>query len=124
MQADGGQLTQALLNLAINAVQAIERGGTIEIRVVHEERFITVEVRDTGPGVPADKLGTVFEPYYTTKPEGTGLGLWIAQQIAIAHGGQIYAQNVPEGGAMFALQLPIKSRLAGAARPSDPKFNG
>lgn len=107
MQADAGQLTQALLNLAINAIQAIERDGRIEIRVVNEERSITVEVRDTGPGVPGDKLSTVFEPYYTTKPEGTGLGLWIAQQIAVAHGGQIYAQNVPGGGTLFALQLPI-----------------
>jgi signal transduction histidine kinase len=53
-------------------------------------------------------LGTIFEPYYTTKPEGSGIGLWIAQQITIAHGGTLEAANVPTGGAVFTMRLPLR----------------
>lgn len=105
--ADEGQLTQALLNLLINALQAVERRGRIVLRVEAGGGFITFQVRDSGPGVAPDKLTTIFEPYYTTKNEGTGLGLWIALQIALAHGGDILAGNAPGGGASFTLRLPI-----------------
>lgn len=105
--ADAGQLTQALLNLVINAVQAIEENGRIELSVDQNEKFLFVKIKDTGPGIPEDKLSTIFEPYFTTKREGSGLGLWIAQQIAVAHGGDIRVANAPSGGAVFTLQLPL-----------------
>lgn len=109
LRADGVQLTQALLNLLINALQAVDRGGRIVLRAA---RFFTpseivVEVQDTGPGVPPEKLESVFEPYFTTKEEGSGLGLWIAQQIAVAHGGGLKVRNALEGGAIFYLHLPL-----------------
>jgi two-component system sensor histidine kinase HydH len=110
LRADGVQLTQALLNLLINALQAVARQGRIEVTVSrppNEPQIILLEVRDTGPGIPAEKLTAVFEPYFTTKEEGSGLGLWIAQQIATAHAGTLQALNAPQGGAIFQMRLPI-----------------
>jgi signal transduction histidine kinase len=60
--------------------------------------------------VPPDKLGDIFDPYFTTKPDGNGLGLWIAQQIAVAHGGNLRAENAPAGGAIFILTLPLNRK--------------
>ena len=112
IRADGGQLTQALLNLVINALQAVSRGGRIVVRVEESaaDNSILVQVHDSGPGVPPEKLAAVFEPYFTTKEEGSGLGLWIAQQIAAAHSGTLEVANAPEGGAVFRLRLPRFAR--------------
>jgi signal transduction histidine kinase len=107
---DSGQLTQALLNLIINAVQAIDRSGRIEVSAASAQDFIHISVSDSGPGVPKDKRSAIFEPYFTTKPEGSGLGLWIAQQIALAHGGEILVSNGALGGAVFVLKLPLKPK--------------
>ncbi len=109
LRADGDQLTQALLNLVINGLQAVESGGRIEVnaQVDSPAGVMTMEVRDTGPGVPPEKRTAVFEPYFTTKQEGSGLGLWIAQQIAVAHGGTLEVSNAPAGGAIFRLSLPL-----------------
>jgi len=65
-------------------------------------------VKDNGPGIPEDKLTEIFDPYFTTKEEGSGLGLWIAQQIALAHGGTISAQNIRPHGARLSLNLPAQ----------------
>ena len=112
LSADRVQLTQALLNLLINALQAVERRGSIEVSAAQRSEFVVIGVRDTGPGVPPEKASAIFEPYYTTKPEGSGLGLWIAQQIALAHGGNISVENLPEGGALFTLRLPWRGKGA------------
>jgi two-component system sensor histidine kinase HydH len=107
LRADGAQLTQALLNLVINALQAIDKQGRVEVRTsAAADGRICLEVQDSGPGVPPEKLASVFEPYFTTKEEGNGLGLWIAQQIATAHRGTLQVSNAPEGGALFRLHLP------------------
>ncbi len=108
--ADSSQLTQALLNLVINAVQAIDNGGRIELRATQAGNFIQISVSDSGPGISPGKMSAIFEPYFTTKPDGTGLGLWIAQQIALAHGGDIHVANAPGGGAVFTLKLPLKGK--------------
>jgi two-component system sensor histidine kinase HydH len=112
--ADGVQLTQVLVNLVINALQAIEEHGRIELCVEQpaESKQTVIEVQDTGPGVPAERLTAVFEPYFTTKAEGSGLGLWIAQQIVAAHGGTLEAGNRPTGGAVFRLRLPMDLELS------------
>jgi two-component system sensor histidine kinase HydH len=106
--ADGVQLTQALLNLVINALQAIGNRGRVQVRLYTAGgQWVFLDVQDSGPGVPPEKLASVFEPYFTTKEEGSGLGLWIAQQIATAHRGGLEVSNAPEGGALFRLKLPL-----------------
>jgi two-component system, NtrC family, sensor histidine kinase HydH len=110
--ADPVQLTQALVNLVINAIQAVERDGRVEVSAAFDvatEQVIIV-VRDTGPGIDPQKRLAVFEPFFTTKPEGSGLGLWIVQQIAMAHGGTVAAGNAAEGGAVFTLRLPRRAK--------------
>ena len=123
IQADPVQLSQALMNLVINALQAVDRGGRVEIqaRPALAMPFVLVEVHDSGPGVPADMAGTIFEPYFTTKSEGSGLGLWIAQQIAMAHGGAISVTNHPAGGAVFTLRLPLATSSDGQVKNSNPR---
>ncbi len=71
-----------------------------------------VAVSDNGPGIPPEKLASIFDPYFTTKAEGSGLGLWIAQQIVTAHGGSLQAQNGPAGGAVLTMRLPLNREVA------------
>jgi two-component system sensor histidine kinase HydH len=106
--ADPVRLTQALMNLVINAMQAVERKGRIEVSAALADGGVSLTVRDDGPGIPAEKLASIFDPYFTTKPEGNGLGLWIAQQIITAHGGRLQVQNAPDRGAIFTILLPVK----------------
>jgi two-component system sensor histidine kinase HydH len=112
--ADPVQLTQALLNLVLNAIQAIGRGGRIEVaaRIDAAAEQVAITVRDSGPGIPPDKQQAIFEPFFTTKDQGSGLGLWIVQQIMLAHGGVVGVANLPEGGAVFTLQLPLRGKEA------------
>jgi len=106
--ADAGQLTQALLNLVINALQAVEGGGWVAIHAGKPAgQGLTLEVSDSGPGLPEENRAAIFDPFYTTKKDGTGLGLWIAQQIVTAHKGTLLAANSPSGGALFTIQLPL-----------------
>jgi two-component system sensor histidine kinase HydH len=108
VMADPVRLTQALLNLVINAMQAIERQGRIEVIAKVLDGKLAVSVRDNGPGIEPGKLASIFDPYFTTKTEGSGLGLWIAQQIVTAHGGALQAQNAPDRGAVFTMLLPLR----------------
>ena len=105
IRADPKKLSQALLNLCKNAVEAMPTGGTLTIRVTWTEEQVCLEIEDTGEGVPE---GTnIFEPFATTKPEGTGLGLAIVQQIVVAHRGTITYTSKPGQGTTFTLQLPV-----------------
>lgn len=116
VQADPVRLTQALMNVMINAIQAVERQGRIEVEANIVDGSLLLTVRDNGPGIPPERLASIFDPYFTTKAEGSGLGLWIAQQIVTAHGGALKAQNGAESGAVFTLSLPLTSSGgAGAA---------
>jgi signal transduction histidine kinase len=110
MTVDPGQLKQALINLVINAIQAVERNGRIEIIVRADavSDTFSLQVCDNGPGVPGERRSAIFEPFFTTKSEGSGLGLWIVQQIATAHGGAVTVEDTPHGGAAFILQLPMR----------------
>ncbi len=113
LQADGRQLTQAVLNLVINALQAVEHHGRVEVRVHREPgEFISFEVGDTGPGVPEENRAAIYDPIFTTKSDGTGLGLWIAQQIVQAHGGRIQVGRAELGGALFRIRLPTAQEAA------------
>jgi two-component system NtrC family sensor kinase len=104
-----GQLQQVVFNILLNAAQAMNGHGTISIKTrLLDEKSIDVEIHDTGPGIPAERLQEIFEPFFTTKPsgEGTGLGLALSNEIAHEHGGHIWAENHPRGGACFHIHLP------------------
>jgi PAS domain S-box-containing protein len=109
--ADIQQLGHVFMNLLLNAADAMEGHGRIEVRTrpSADGRRAVVEVADTGPGIPQQALDHLFEPFYTTKEEGkgTGLGLSVAYGVIQNHGGRITAANRPEGGALFTLELPL-----------------
>jgi two-component system sensor histidine kinase HydH len=108
VMADPIRLTQALLNLVINAMQAVEQNGRIEVTAERVGAAIAVTVQDSGPGIEPEKLALIFDPYFSTKSEGSGLGLWIAQQIVSAHRGTLQAGNAPGHGALFTMLLPLR----------------
>jgi two-component system sensor histidine kinase HydH len=102
------QLHQLLVNLLINAIEAMPDGGALTIFAGYcdDGAKIRIEVADTGPGIPAEIMARMFEPFVTTKKRGTGLGLAISRRIVEAHGGSIRAANLPTGGALFVVELP------------------
>jgi signal transduction histidine kinase len=102
---DPSQLEQVLLNLCLNASQAMAGGGTLTVRSFAEERRVTVEVQDTGPGIPDDVRPHIFKPFFTTKTEGNGLGLAISARIIAEHGGNIAYRCPPGGGTVFTITL-------------------
>ena len=117
--AIGNQIQQVLLNLLINARQAMAEGGQLIIRLVEDQETQTVDlsVRDFGPGIPREKLSQIFQPYYTTKagPDesgkgGTGLGLATCRNIIEAHGGRIRVESTVGKGTCFILKLPIQKQ--------------
>jgi PAS domain S-box-containing protein len=114
LQSDPLLIHQVFLNILMNAEQAIAatgRAGRIEICATRTDHHLVTTVRDTGDGISEEALSRIFEPFYTTKEvgKGTGLGLAIAYGIVQEHGGQIHAANHPEGGAMFTVELPVRS---------------
>jgi len=106
VRADAGQIHQVLVNLLLNAVQAMPEGGTVEIATWGEAGGAVVEVRDHGAGLPEIPVERLFEPFFTTKAAGTGLGLHVCRRIAELHGGRLDAVNAAGGGAAFRLALP------------------
>lgn len=107
---DRNQIKQAFFNIIRNAMQAMANGGLLKIAVTSNDRFVIVSFTDTGPGIPPENLGSLFEPYFTTKAEGTGLGLMIVQRIVRDHGGEIEVRSEPGKGTTFTLFLPRDER--------------
>jgi len=111
--ANGERLTQALLNLFLNAVQAMEPDGELRVRVeIRSASEFAIVVSDTGKGIPPEALVSIFTPYFTTKPSGTGLGLAIVHQIIEGHGGKISVTSEPEKGTTFTLLIPLRAQEA------------
>lgn len=104
---DPEQIRQVLLNLVINAVQAMSAGGTIRLRALRHGDEVQIEVQDEGTGIPDDNLERIFDPFFTTRASGTGLGLSIAYQIVNKHRGHIAARRNAERGMTFTVTLPI-----------------
>ena len=108
---DRVQLQQVILNLVMNGIDAMKDtpGGNrvISIRTARVDNFAELSVSDRGHGIPEDKLKQVFEPFFTSKAEGMGMGLSIARTIVGAHNGQIWARNRDHGGASFRIRLPL-----------------
>jgi signal transduction histidine kinase len=103
---DAEQITQVLLNLILNAIQVLADGGKIILTVSSAINHIAITVADNGPGIPAGQRGQVFEPFFTQRAGGIGLGLAIVRQIVLAHHGKISVHQSNFGGAEFRLQLP------------------
>src|SRR6202007_3043137 len=112
VQGDRVQLQQVMLNLIVNAIQAMSGIGEsarklkISIDAVPSEGGVHVGVRDTGPGLSPESLSHLFEPFYTTKPEGMGMGLSICRSIIEAHGGRLWAPPCEPRGALFQFTIP------------------
>ena len=107
VRGDAGQLNQLMMNLAVNACEAMGAdGGEIEFETVAVELAVQLEVRDSGPGIPADVRARIFDASYTTKRSGGGLGLAIVQQIAAAHGAVIAIDGHRPRGTVFRLRFP------------------
>jgi CheY-like chemotaxis protein len=124
---DAGQINQVINNLIINAQQAMPAGGTIHIKaeniispenmakhglVVNQGEYVRISIEDSGVGIPPESLGKIFDPYYTTKEQGSGLGLATSHSIIKKHGGYISAKSTPGKGTTFFIYLP-------ASKPSD-----
>lgn len=115
IEADAGRLRQVLHNLIKNALEACGAAGAhIRITTHCAEqtgcRYVELSVCDDGPGIPEEMLANLFEPYVTSKPKGTGLGLAIVKKIVEEHGGMIWVENMPEGGACIMIRLPVKAK--------------
>jgi signal transduction histidine kinase len=108
--ADRGQVQQALFNVLKNALEAMDRGGDLTIRARSEDDWVVLEVSDTGVGIPAEKLTRVFDAYYTTKSDGSGLGLLIVLRILRAHGGRVDLASQPGKGTTVTLRFPQRHR--------------
>ncbi|MEN8145779.1 MAG: ATP-binding protein [Gemmatimonadota bacterium] len=104
---DPAQMTHALLNLSLNAIQAMPEGGELTIHVGHDQDTVRIEVLDTGVGIPEDQLRQVFRPFFTTKHRGSGLGLAITRGIVERNGGRLEVESTPGIGSKFTLALPI-----------------
>ena len=103
VEADEQMLRQALFNLLLNATQAVAAGGEIQIVAARDGSEATLEIGDNGPGVPAERRGEIFKPYFTTNEKGTGLGLAVVQQIVLTHGWEIECLPNQPRGAIFRI---------------------
>jgi signal transduction histidine kinase len=122
IKADNIQLQQVLINLIVNAIDAMQPVDKLQrkitVRTAQDGDFAEIEIADSGPGILAGKLDEVFEPFYTTKPNGMGMGLSIARTIVEAHGGEISAENHAGQGALFRIRLPLAHTSASALAAS------
>lgn len=109
VECDPAQMKQVILNLVINAIQAMPGGGEIELRAYRNGNRAILEVRDQGSGVAQEVLDQLFIPFYTTKKDGIGLGLPIAQQMVLGHGGTISVTPNQPRGSVFSVTLPLRS---------------
>ena len=105
---DGRLLRQAILNVALNAVQALgARGGKLTLRMKHDDGAVRIEIADTGPGIPDEHQKRVFEPFFTTRASGTGLGLTVVKRIVDVHHGETALRTAPGAGTTFVIRLPV-----------------
>ena len=104
INADQGMLSQALLNLALNACQAMPDGGTLKLSChTTSRRRVEIDVEDTGVGIPPENLGRIFDLYFTTKEKGSGIGLSMVYRIVQLHDGEVEVQSTPGRGTRFRL---------------------
>jgi len=108
VEHDSDQIHQVLLNLLLNAIQAIDKKGFIEVALEQERDQVTIAVKDNGRGISPQNLGNIFRPFFTTKGNGTGLGLSLARRIVEEHGGKIEVTSSLGRGTRFVVSLPLR----------------
>jgi hypothetical protein len=107
VRVDPELLTQALVNLALNGIQAMDAGGLLTISTSEKDNEILIGVTDTGKGIPDSEIKKIFRPFFTAKHRGTGLGLAITRTIVERHGGRLEVESTPGVGSRFTLILPM-----------------
>jgi signal transduction histidine kinase len=115
VEHDSGQIHQVLLNLLLNAVQAMEGAGTVRVEIGSRDGYASVVVSDTGRGISPQHLSNIFRPFFTTKGNGTGLGLSLARRIVEEHQGRIEVSSVVGKGSKFTVLLPFNMPAAQVA---------
>ncbi len=108
IQADGTMLYQSFLNILINAMQAMPGGGTIEIKIRANHKVVVIDFEDQGQGIADDVIDKIWDPFFTTKEMGTGLGLGVVKNLIESHGGSIQILNRSQGGACVTVELPVE----------------
>jgi two-component system, cell cycle sensor histidine kinase and response regulator CckA len=135
IEADEGQISQVLNNVLINAVQAMPEGGVLRIEAANimldaagtlplpEGEYVRIAITDQGYGIPQETLERIFDPYFSTKDSGTGLGLASVYSIVTRHGGHVSADSVPGNGTTFTILLPATDRVpaSGTFEPVHPR---
>jgi len=106
ISADEAQLTQAVVNLLRNAAEAMPKGGTIYISTCREDNYIVISVKDEGAGIDPENLPQIFDPFFTSKPQGSGLGLTTVNRIVMDHGGEVKVSSRPGAGTEIKLYIP------------------
>jgi signal transduction histidine kinase len=109
-ECDPEQMKQVILNLTINAVQAMAGPGDVVLSAHQRNSSVVISVRDHGPGVDEENMDKIFNPFFTTKDAGTGLGLSVVYQIVTQHGGVVQLERNPAGGMTFSVVLPLHQR--------------
>jgi signal transduction histidine kinase len=99
-------MIQVLMNIILNAADAMTDGGNLDIRARELDEEIEITVADTGSGIPAENMEKIFDPFFTTKDKGTGLGLAVSYNIIRSYQGDILVESRPEGGTIFKVRLP------------------
>jgi two-component system sensor histidine kinase HydH len=119
IDVEEARIKQIFLNVVLNALHACSAGGAVTLATRAVTRgagsYFQVEVRDSGPGIPAEDIGRIFDPFFTTKAGGSGLGLFIARRIVQDHGGFIDVQSAPGAGAVFFVNFPLRREALPAA---------
>ena len=106
--ADGEKISQAIRNIVKNAIEAICSNGNIRISCYEKDGYIYIEIMDDGPGIDKEKISSIFNPFFTTKTNGMGLGLVIAHQAVKEHDGEIIVKSSPGKGTTFILEIPLR----------------
>jgi signal transduction histidine kinase len=117
LRLDEKQIQQVFVNVLLNAIHAIEDRGTIAVRshLFLDQEVVRVEITDSGCGIPENELTKIFEPFFSTKKNGTGLGLSVSYGIIRKHGGDIYALSQPDKGSSFIITLPLSNQVGKTA---------
>ncbi|MBU0988063.1 MAG: two-component sensor histidine kinase [Proteobacteria bacterium] len=111
ISADSDMLYQAFLNILINGMQAMPKGGKINIEITSSDNSVFIRFEDQGEGIPEDLLEKIWDPFFTTKEKGTGLGLGIVKNIIESHGGSILIDSRPDSGARVIVKLPVRQEV-------------